>query len=241
MLNQRDENTGIHQDSSKTSSSLGYESKQATDDLTSISSAEDPASGDMSPLLDHNDGKTKGIDEESGTEDSYPRAIDRSEWTMKHTIAVLIIRLLIDFLFKNPLLFYNDYASSLNVTNANYAYILIFAEAGAVVAILINSMKFIKQFDTLSIIVTSSFVGGISCILFTFPEFIDFETEYGIVLFCGVTRFFTGISFAFLSASTVRYCILCICVSTNFHTVWVAFDLLCVTILTKKIYKTKTI
>ena len=131
---------------------------------------------------------------------------------MKHTIGILVVRLLIDFLFKNPFLFYANYSSSLGISHSDFGYILIFSEIGAIIAIGVNSNDYIRRFSTGTILITFSIIGGIASILFTMPDYVPlvFDTSIGIILYCGVCRFFVGLSFAFLSAETIRFVIFCI-------------------------------
>ena len=131
------------------------------------------------------------------------------KWELKHTISVLIIRLLIDFLFKNPFLFYQNYAESLGINDNEFGYILIFSEIGAIIALLVNYSKIMKKFlhNSIYIFIIYSFIGGVSSVLFTVPEYFKFHNQIAVVLYCGACRFFTGLSFAFLSAETIKLCL----------------------------------
>ena len=131
-----------------------------------------------------------------------------SGWTHKHTIAVLVIRLLIEFLYRNAFLFYNDYAQSLNISDTQFGYILIFSEMGAFGAIIFNSTNTFNcnSNEAEQNLIVHSIVAGIISILFTLPQFISFgNNAWGIILFCGICRFFIGLSFVFLSATTLRF------------------------------------
>ena len=144
------------------------------------------------------------LDEEAGLNPPDVNK-DGAQWSMKHTMGVLVVRLFIDFLFKNPFLFYANYSSSLGISNAEFGYILIFSEVGAIIAIVVNSNDYIRRFSTGTIFTTFSIIGGVASILFTMPSYTPIDTAIGIVLFCGICRFFVGLSFAFLSAETIRF------------------------------------
>ena len=135
----------------------------------------------------------------------------RPQWQFKHTFSILVIRLLIDFLFKNLFLFYEDYANDLGVSESDFGYILIFSEVGCIAAILINQTPFMKSLDkSRFIFVFYSIVAGVSSILFACPQLVVADSTHNndsgvVVLWCGICRFFTGLAFAFLSAESIRY------------------------------------
>ena len=121
--------------------------------------------------LDENPSKESSTRQESSN--SLLSEPTRPKWDFKHTFSILVIRLLIDFLFKNNFLFYENYAKDLGVSENDFGYILIFSEVGCICAVLINSTRFMKTLDkSRYIFVFYSIVAGVSSILFACPQLV---------------------------------------------------------------------
>eukprot|EP01083_Nonionella_stella_P120784 362252_1 len=127
-------------------------------------------------------------------------------WKWYHTVTILCIRLIIDFVFKNPLVFYLDYQQGLSMSYLQFAYILIAAECGCIFAIFIGDIqkKYIDSDLRLMQIylVICGFVQILTPALTYFN--VSEDQELYNLIWCCIMRFIVGISFAFISAASIK-------------------------------------
>eukprot|EP01083_Nonionella_stella_P093998 263662_1 len=129
-------------------------------------------------------------------------------WLWVHTFTVLLIRIITDFVFKNPLVFYMDYSNGLSVEMTQFAIILMASEVGCIVALFFSkfNQKCLKSQE--NIMITYLIISAIACILFPMPYVFQSMlhiTPAMTVTWCCICRFFVGISFAFTAAASINF------------------------------------
>ena len=128
-------------------------------------------------------------------------------WKWYHTATVLCIRMIMDFVLKNPLVFYLNYQQGLGVTYMEFAYILIASEIGCIFAIFFSTInkKYFKTDDNIMIIYL--LICGIACILIPALSYFNISQNHNefIIIWCCFMRFIVGLSFSFISAASIAF------------------------------------
>lgn len=125
-------------------------------------------------------------------------------WKWYHTVTVLVIRMIVDFTFKNPLVFWLDYQDALGLTNYQYAAIMTASEVGAILAIFVKSSNVIALSDQTLMVVSLLFCGVATIALPGFTVFYGDEYIIGTIVWCSVCRVLVGVTFAFISAASIK-------------------------------------
>lgn len=126
------------------------------------------------------------------------------EWTKYHTIIALLIRIMADFIFKGALVFYENYAEGLGLTDYQYGYVMIATEIGCITAMFIGPINEYFFDSTKKILIFYTIVMSISCIFYIIPNAFYMTNITFILIWCCISRYFTGLSFANLSGATIE-------------------------------------
>eukprot|EP00484_Ammonia_sp_Unknown_P030064 CAMPEP_0197025546 /NCGR_PEP_ID=MMETSP1384-20130603/5840_1 /TAXON_ID=29189 /ORGANISM="Ammonia sp." /LENGTH=499 /DNA_ID=CAMNT_0042454085 /DNA_START=29 /DNA_END=1528 /DNA_ORIENTATION=- len=178
------------------------------------------ATTETSPLLDDNDQTASPL---KGEPSKYPLPSAPSEsalsapsqrrssisdsWKWYHTAIVLCIRLIIDFVFKNPLVFYLNYQQGLLIDYMQFGYILVAAEIGCIFAIFIGDFNKRVLRTEERIMETYLVIAGLANIAFPALSYfgITLDGELYVIVWCCVMRFIVGLSFANISAASIKF------------------------------------
>eukprot|EP01083_Nonionella_stella_P090717 253454_1 len=125
-------------------------------------------------------------------------------WKWYHTMTVLIIRVMVDFVFKNPLVFFLDYEQGFGVSYIQFATIIVSADVGCICAVFVGekNKQYLKSEEQIMEIYL--FICGIASILTPVLSFFNINTVYVVIWSCCM-RFIVGLSFAFISASSIQF------------------------------------
>eukprot|EP00485_Elphidium_margaritaceum_P003342 CAMPEP_0202694782 /NCGR_PEP_ID=MMETSP1385-20130828/8548_1 /ASSEMBLY_ACC=CAM_ASM_000861 /TAXON_ID=933848 /ORGANISM="Elphidium margaritaceum" /LENGTH=468 /DNA_ID=CAMNT_0049350685 /DNA_START=35 /DNA_END=1441 /DNA_ORIENTATION=+ len=129
------------------------------------------------------------------------------QWRWYHTMTVLCIRLIVDFVYKNPFVFYLDFEQGLNVSYMEFAYIMAATEAGCVFAIFLGDLNKKYMGSEENIMTFYLLICGVASILTPALSFwnVDGDNELYVIIWCCCLRFIVGVSFANISAASIKF------------------------------------
>eukprot|EP01084_Bolivina_argentea_P037447 69272_1 len=125
---------------------------------------------------------------------------ENKAFSLKHICLLLLARVMIDFAFKNPLIFYENYSAGSSITDMQFAYILVSSELGCIAAMFFGdiNLKYLKTYT--NIITMYLIISGISSTIYVASILMDNKAL--TILWCCICRFVVGLSFSFISASS---------------------------------------
>ena len=119
-----------------------------------------------------------------------------------HIGTLLLIRIMVDFVFKNPLIFWHNYASGLGITDIQFAFILVSSELGCIAALFTGQFNERVFKSYVNIMVVYLMICGIASIMLIIA--ICFEISAITIIWCCIARFIVGLSFSFITSATIR-------------------------------------
>eukprot|EP01084_Bolivina_argentea_P075100 136172_1 len=119
-----------------------------------------------------------------------------------HILVILLVRIMADFVFKNPLLFLKNYSADLDLTETQFSMILIWTNVGCIVAVLISDLnqRLFKSWQNIMIVHLT--IAATFTALFIVPSF--YNNHMFTLVWCSVCRFIVGVSFSFNSAASIK-------------------------------------
>jgi len=134
-----------------------------------------------------------------------PSAAGRWRWF--HTLTMLWDRTIVSFVYYCPLVFWLNYEADQGVTDWEFAVILICGEIGCVVAVFVAD--YIRNtFKSDENMMTTLFLPICALATGAYPAFAYFNSDQyvvGNVVYCSIMRFVIGLSFAFISAASLKF------------------------------------
>ena len=124
-------------------------------------------------------------------------------WKWYHTATVLWVRLMMDFTFKNPLIFYLNYEAGLGVSYFSFACILIAGECGCIVGFFVGDLNRKHLGSDELILELYLLVAGVASVCFPVLSWLSAGTV-SLMAWCCAARFLVGCAFTFISASSIK-------------------------------------